>query len=144
MFSPIRWLEAIRDAGRKESFYSVNDPALEKAIGEFGGKVRSWRLRGIAFFLVLAIVFGSAMWGIYSYIQTRYYLGVENGNVAIYQGIKESFGGFGFSRLHLESDVQLTELPEFQQELILKSISADSLADAEAKLNQIVESSKNG
>jgi len=144
MFSPIRWLEAIRDAGRKESFYSVNDPALEKAIGEFGGKVRSWRLRGIAFFLVLATVFGSAMWGIYSYIQTRYYLGVENGNVAIYQGIKESFGGFGFSRLHLESDVQLTELPEFQQELILKSISADSLADAEAKLNQIVESSKNG
>ena len=144
MFSPIRWLEAIRDAGGKESFYSVNDPALAKAIGEFGGKVRSWRLRGIAFFLALAIVFGTAMWGVYSYIQTRYYLGVENGNVAIYQGIKESFGGFGFSKLHHESDVKLTELPEFQQELILKSISADSLADAEAKLDQIVESSKNG
>lgn len=144
VFSPIRWLEAIRDAGRKESFYSVNDPALAKAIGEFGGKVRSWRLRGIAFFLALTIVFGSALWGIYSYIQTRYYLGVENGNVAIYQGIKESFGGFGFSKLYQESNVQLTELPEFQQELIIKSISADSLADAQAKLEQIVESAKNG
>jgi protein phosphatase len=144
MFSPMRWLEALRDAGRKESFYSVNDPALAKAIGEFGGKVRSWRLRGIAFFLVLALLSGAAMWGIYSYIQTRYYLGVQNGNVAIYQGIKESFGGFGFSKLYQESDVQLSELPDFQQELILKSISADSLADAQAKLEQILESSKNG
>jgi len=144
IFSPIRWLEAIRDAGRKESFYSINDPALSKTIGEFGGKVRSWRIRGAAFSLTLAIVFGAALWGIYSYIQTRYYLGVESGNVAIYQGIKESFGGFGFSKLYQESDVKLTELPEFQQELILKSISADSLADAQSKLLQIVESAKNG
>jgi protein phosphatase len=144
MFSPMRWLEAMRDAGRKESFYSVNDPALAKAIGEFGGKVRSWRMRGIAFFLALALFSGAAMWGIYSYIQTRYYLGVENGNVVIYQGIKESFGGFGFSKLYQESEIKLSELPDFQQELLLKSISADSLADAQAKLEKILESSKNG
>ena len=144
MFSPMRWLEAMKDVGRKESFYSVNDPALQKAIGEFDGKVRSWKIRGIAFFIALAILTGSAIWGIYSYTQTRYYLGVENGNVAIYQGIKESFGGFGFSKLHKESTVQIDLLPEFQQELLLKSISADSLADAEAKLAQIIESSNNG
>lgn len=144
MFSPMRWLEAIRDAGRKESFYSVNDPALAKAIGEYDGKVRSWRLRGIALFLALTISTGAAIFGIYSYIQTRYYLGVENGKVAIFQGIKESFGGFGFSKLYQESDVKLSELPEFQQELIIKSISADSLEDAQTKLDQILESSNNG
>lgn len=144
VFSPIRWLEAIRDAGRKESFYSENDPALAKAIGEFGGKVRSWRMRGIALFLALTLFSGGAIWGIYSYIQTRYYIGVDNGKVAIYQGIKESFGGFGFSQLYKQSDIDLAELPEFQQELILKSISADSLADAEAKLEQVLESANNG
>ena len=144
MFSPKAWIDAFRDLGRKETFFSINDPTLEKAIGEFDGKVRSWKKRGTALFLVLALISGGALWGIYSYIQTRYYLGVENGNVAIYQGIKESFGGLGFSTLYQESEIRIVDLPDFQQELILKSISADSLADAEAKLEQILESSKDG
>lgn len=144
VFSPKAWFDAFRDLGRKETFYSINDPALEKAIGEFDGKVRSWKKRGTALFLVLALVSGGALWGVYSYIQTRYYLGVENGNVAIYQGIKESFGGIGFSTLYKESEIRIVDLPDFQQELILKSISAESLADAEAKLEQILVSSKDG
>jgi protein phosphatase len=119
MFSPKAWIDAFRDLGRKETFFSINDPTLEKAIGEFDGKVRSWKKRGTALFLVLALISGGALWGIYSYIQTRYYLGVENGNVAIYQGIKESFGGFGFSTLYQESEIRIVDLPDFQQELIL-------------------------
>lgn len=144
VFSPKAWFDAFRDLGRKETFYSINDPALEKAIGEFDGKVRSWKKRGTALFLVLALISGGALWGVYSYIQTRYYLGVDNGNVAIYQGIKESFGGIGFSTIYKESEIRIVDLPDFQQELILKSISAESLADAEAKLEQILESSKDG
>jgi protein phosphatase len=144
VFSPKAWIDAFRDLGRKETFYSIKDPALEKAIGEFDGKVRSWKKRGTALFLVLALLSGGTLWGVYSYIQTRYYLGVENGNVAIYQGIKESFGGIGFSTLYKESEIRIVDLPDFQQELILKSISAESLADAEAKLEQILVSSKDG
>lgn len=144
MFSPIRWFEAIRDAGKKESFYSQNDPALAKALDEFGGKVRSWRLRGIALIVVLVILAAGSLWGVYSYVESRYYLGVQNGKVAIYQGIKESFGGIGFSHLYLESEVSLSDLPDFQQDLILNSISADSLEDAKAKLEKISESVDNG
>jgi protein phosphatase len=144
MFSPIRWFEAIRDAGKKESFYSQNDPALAKALDEFGGKVRSWRLRGIALIVVLAILAAGSLWGVYSYVESRYYLGVQNGKVAIYQGIKESFGGIGFSHLYLESEVSLSDLPDFQQDLILNSISADSLEDAKSKLEKISESVNNG
>jgi protein phosphatase len=144
MFSPKAWFDAFRDVGRKETFYSVNDPALEKAIGEFDGKVRSWKKRGLALMLALAILTGGSLWGIYSYIQTRFYLGVQDGNVAIFQGIKESFGGIGFSSLYKESELKVEDLPEFQQELILKSISADSLSDAESKLSQILESLKDG
>lgn len=144
MFSPKAWFDAFRDVGRKETFYSVNDPALEKAIGEFDGKVRSWRKRGLALMLALAILTGGSLWGVYSYIQTRYYLGVQDGKVAIFQGIKESFGGIGFSSLVKESNLKVSDLPEFQQELIEKSISAENLADAESKLSQILESSKDG
>jgi protein phosphatase len=144
MFSPVRWVEAIRDAGKKGSVQTSSDPALAKAIGEFGVKVRSWKIRGLALVLILAIASGASIWGVYAYTQTRYYLGVENGNVVIYQGIKESFGGIGFSKLYRDSEIVVSELPAFQQELLTQTISADSLQDAEEKIQKIIESSKNG
>ncbi|NBR65149.1 MAG: serine/threonine-protein phosphatase [Micrococcales bacterium] len=144
IFSPVRWLEAFRDSASKEAFFSEKDPALAKAIDEFGGKVRNWKLRGLALFVILGLVSGASLWGVYAYTQTRYYLGVEDGKVAIYQGIKESFAGFGFSKLYEKSSLDLTSLPDFQQELLVRSISADSLSDAKAKLEQIIESTNNG
>ena len=144
IFSPVRWLESFRDSASKEEFFSEKDPALAKAINEFGGKVRNWKLRGAALFIALAILSGASVWGIYSYTQSRYYLGVQDGKIAIYQGIKESFAGFGFSHLYQQSTVEVATLPDFQQELLSRTISADSLADAKRKLKQITESAKNG
>ncbi len=144
IFSPVRWLESFRDSASKEEFFSEKDPALAKAINEFGGKVRNWKLRGAALFIALAILSGASLWGIYSYTQSRYYLAVQDGKIAIYQGIKESFAGFGFSHLYQQSTVEVASLPDFQQELLSRTISADSLADAKKKLKQIVESAKNG
>lgn len=144
IFSPVRWLESFRDSASKEEFFSEKDPALAKAINEFGGKVRNWKLRGVALFITLATLSGASLWGIYSYTQSRYYLGVQDGKIAIYQGIKESFAGFGFSHLYEQSTFEVATLPDFQQELLTRTISADSLADAKKKLKQIIESAKNG
>ena len=143
IFSPKAWLDSFRNAG-KEEYLAVDDPAFAQAVKEFGGKVRNWKLRGLLFFVLLAAVAGASIWGIYSYTQTRYYLGVQDGKVAIYQGIKESFAGFGFSHLYEESDLSVDTLPDFQKDLLQRSISADSLADAKDKLNQIAASVDNG
>lgn len=143
IFSPKAWLDSFRNAG-KEEYLAVDDPAFAQAVKEFGGKVRNWKLRGLLFFVLLAAVAGASIWGIYSYTQTRYYLGVQDGKVAIYQGIKESFAGFGFSHLYEESDLSVDALPDFQKDLLQRSISADSLADAKDKLNQIAASVDNG
>jgi protein phosphatase len=144
IFSPKAWLDSFRNSTGKEEYLAVDDPAFAQAVQEFGGKVRNWKLRGLLFFVLLAVVATASIWGIYSYTQTRYYLGVQDGKVAIYQGIKESFGGFGFSHLYEESDLAVTLLPTFQQELLGRTISANSLADAKAKLNQIATSVDHG
>jgi protein phosphatase len=144
IFSPKAWLDNFRNSAGKEQYLAVDDPALAEAVKEFGGKVRNWKLRGLLLFLVLAILASGTLWGVYSYTQTRYYLSVENGKVAIYQGIKESFGGFGFSHLREVSELDVTTLPDFQQELLMRSISANSLDDAKAKLQQIATSVDNG
>ena len=144
IFSPKAWFDTLRNSANKEEFIAVDDPAFAQAVKEFDGKVRNWKLRGLLFFVILATVAVGSIWGIYSYTQTRYYLGVEDGKVAIYQGIKESFAGFGFSHLVEKSELDLVSLPDFQQDLLNRSVSADSLADAKEKLAQIASSVDNG
>ncbi len=141
IFSRISFWEAFR---KREQFLSENDPGFAKALDEFDGKVRSWKLRGLILFAIIAAIAGASIYGIYSYTQTRFYLGVENGKIAIYQGIKESFAGFGFSKLYEESTIDVVTLPDFQQDLLDRTISADSLEDAREKLQQIIESVDNG
>jgi protein phosphatase len=144
IFSPKAWFDTFRNSASKEEFIAVDDPAFAQAVKEFDGKVRNWKLRGLLFFVILTTVAVGSIWGIYSYTQTRYYLGVEDGKVAIYQGIKESFAGFGFSHLVEKSELDLVSLPDFQQDLLNRSVSADSLADAKEKLAQIASSVDNG
>ena len=144
IFSPKAWLDSFRNSAGKEEYLPIDDPAFAQAVKEFGGKVRNWKLRGLLFFALLAIVATASIWGVYSYTQTRYYLGVQDGKVAIYQGIKESFAGFGFSHLYEKSDIAVSSLPDFQQDLLNRSISANSVADAKEKLNQIALSIDNG
>jgi len=143
IFSPKAWLDSFRNSAGKE-YLAVDDPAFAQAVKEFGGKVRNWKLRGLIFFVLLGLVATASIWGIYTYTQTRYYLGVEDGKVAIYQGIKESFAGFGFSHLYEKSNLDLATLPDFQQELLQRSISANSITEAREKLNQIATSVDNG
>ena len=141
VFNKIGFVNSFR---KRDEFLSESDPEFAKALNEFDGRVRSWKKRGLALGIIITLVLGGSLWGVYSYTQTRYYLGIENGKVAIYQGIKESFGGFGFSHLYKLSDVTVDSLPDFQKDLLNRSVSADNLQDAKDKLQQIVESVTNG
>ena len=78
----------------------------------------------------------------YQYTQTRYYVDVYQGQVTIFQGIRESLGPWKFSEPYLVSEIQLDELEPFQQTLIERSISAKSLEDAQRIIAQLRESTR--
>ena len=76
----------------------------------------------------------------YEYTQTRFYVAEYQGQVTIFQGIREQLGPLKFSSPYLISDIETAELSSFQQTLIERSISAESLEDAERILQQLEES----
>jgi hypothetical protein len=59
--------------------------------------------------------------------------------VVIYQGIRESFGPFVFSREYQRTDLVVDQLNTYQQQLVERSISGDSLEDINNKLQTLRE-----
>jgi protein phosphatase len=114
-----------------------SDELLEKILRETKSRILWRKIRQVA--TVLAIIAG-IIWGLiaaYDYTQTRYYVGVSNGNVAIYKGIKEALGPFKFSTLYSETMLSVDSLNEYQRRLVERSISAESLEEATRILKQI-------
>ena len=78
----------------------------------------------------------------YQYTQTRYYVDTYQGQVTIFQGIRESLGPLKFSHPYLISEISVEDLSPFQQTLIERSISAENLEDAQRILEQLQEGIK--
>ncbi len=103
---------------------------LEKILKQTKTRIRNrWIRQLLVVLLWIGIAVGSLSAG-YSYTQTRFYVGVFDGHVAIYQGIKESLGPFKFSHLYDVTGVDVTALPEYQQSLVADTVSAENLPDA--------------
>jgi protein phosphatase len=71
------------------------------------------------------------------YTQTRYFVGIDKGYVVIYKGIKEELGPLKFSSVYEVTDVSVNSLTDFQREALERSISADSVEEAERIVSQL-------
>jgi protein phosphatase len=103
---------------------------FDKLTKEALRSIKSRRLRQVAMIAVLVAGVVLAGWGGYAYTQTKYYVSSENGYVAIYKGIHEELVGFKFSSVYEQTDVSVASLPEYQQQLLERSIYATDLEDA--------------
>jgi len=75
------------------------------------GKRRRWLTVAIIVLLVLVIAVGSLAW----YNSTVYYLGDENGKVALYRGLPWDFLGIEFSSVYALSSVDYLDLTPFEK-----------------------------
>ena len=118
-------------------FAVETEELLERIMNETRSKVRWRRIRGFALIVVLiisAIFVGKTA---YEYTQSRFYIAEKDGYVVIYQGIREAFGGLHFSHLYKQTDLTVENLNEYQQQLVERSISGDSLSDILKKLEAL-------
>jgi protein phosphatase len=117
-----------------EQFAVETEELLERIMKETRSKVRWRKIRGLAIVMTLIGIAGYLAYSAYAYTQTRFFIAEKNGYVVIYQGIRESFGPFVFSREYQRTDIVVEDLNTYQQQLVERSISGDSFADISEKL----------
>jgi serine/threonine protein phosphatase PrpC len=131
VLNPLNLIELIRRVDSPESYIPESDEYLEKILRETRRSIRWRKVRQLLTVLTLVAlaIYGAKL--AYDYTQTRYYVGVLNEQVTIYQGIKESLGPLMFSSPYEKTDLFINELNPYQIDLLNRTISAESLADAQ-------------
>jgi protein phosphatase len=80
----------------------------------------------VALALIVAIGAAGFRWS-----QAQYYVGVDNGYVAVFRGIPQQLGSLELSQVEERSAIRLADLPPFARQRLEEPISADSLEAAQ-------------
>ena len=137
LFSPKALLELLQMPQDQTEYAPESEELLNKILSETRRKIRFKSIRIILSWLLLASILFGIGYAAYSYTQTRYYISSYEGQVTIFQGIREALGPFKFSKPYLVSELETEDLTLFEQDLVERSISTESLADAQRILEQL-------
>lgn len=120
-------------------FEPESDEYLKALILEDRRRALRRRITWLVFVVLAAaaIVIGCIL--AYHFTQTHYFVGVVDGNVAIFQGVQQDLGPISLSHVVERSGVGVDDLPAYRRDSVTATINADDLSDA----RRIVESLSN-
>ena len=137
LLNPLTLLELLQKPEDPVSFAPESEELLEKILKDTKGRVRARRFRQIATYLLLIALAGYGLFQAIEYTQTRYFIGIDEGYVVIYKGIKEELGPFKFSSIYQVTNVPADSLTDFQRAALERSITAESAEEAERIVSQL-------
>ncbi|WAB82334.1 Stp1/IreP family PP2C-type Ser/Thr phosphatase [Microcella daejeonensis] len=110
------------------------EPESEEFLRELIAEDRRRRIRrrvtwSVGITLIVALIVGALVAG-YQWTQTRYFVGVSEGNVAVFRGVQQGIGPIPLSSVEFESDIPVESLPPFSRQSVESTINADDRADA--------------
>jgi serine/threonine protein phosphatase PrpC len=100
-----------------------------------GGRPSGRSRRVIAWLVGITLVLGAVAAAgalAYRWTQEQYYVGIEDGYVAIFQGIPQELGRTPLSSVHARTTIAVEDLPAFARQRLEDTIMASTLAEAEA------------
>jgi protein phosphatase len=137
LLNPMTLIDMLQKPEDPVSFAPESEELLEKILKRTKGRLRARRFRQIATYLLIIALAGYGLFLAYEYTQTRYFVGVSNGVVVIYQGIKEELGPLKFSSVFEVTDISVSSLTDFQREALKRSISVDGPEEARQIISQL-------
>lgn len=111
-------------------FEPESEDYLDELIEEDRKRHRRRRIvwLGMVGLAVVAIV--AAILLAYQWTQSHYFVGSEDGKVAIYQGVQQGIGPISLSSVRQSTEIDIADLPLQQRETVEATISADDFQDA--------------
>ncbi len=97
---------------------------------------RLWLKIGIPIGAVVIVIVGGWI-GFRWIVSNSYYVGVDNGRVAVYEGLPESVLGIDTSRLQSTTDIVVSDLPTATQKNLDSGIKTNSLADSDNTVSNL-------
>lgn len=83
------------------------------------------------FTALLTLIFLAVLTFGYLWTQTQYYVGNNRGQVAIFNGVSQTFGPISLSHLDAETDIPLDRLPAYSRQRLLTGLPARDLEHAQ-------------
>ncbi|WP_248126361.1 PP2C family protein-serine/threonine phosphatase [Micrococcus lacusdianchii] len=91
------------------------------------------------FTALLALILGAVLlWG-YLWTQTQYYVGEDQGRVAVFKGVPQTLGPVELSRVDRTTDVPLERLPAYAQDRVRQGMPARDLGHADQIVGELQE-----
>jgi protein phosphatase len=137
LLNPMTLIDLLQKPEDPVSFAPESEELLEKILKKTKGRIRVRRFRQIATYLLIIAAASYGLFLSYEYTQTRYFVGVNNGVVVIYQGIKEELGPLKFSSVYEVTEISVDSLTDFQREALERSISVDGPDEARQIISQL-------
>lgn len=103
---------------------------------------RRARRRRITWLVAIAVVIIAVVTGVilaYQWTQSHYYVGNDNGTVAIYRGVQQSIGPISLSTVYKKTDITLDELPVFNRQQVRATINAADLNLAKEIVDRLAD-----
>jgi len=115
---------------RETHFEPDSQDYLSELIEEDDRRARRRKITWLlGIILLISAIVGAGFLG-YQWTQTRYYVGVEGSNVAIFKGVQQDLGPIALSSVYEDTTIKVTDLRVFDRQQVQQTISATSLEDA--------------
>jgi len=128
-------------AGQPEDshFEPEREGYLEELIEEDRRRARRRRVVWLVVVAAAVLAIAAGLFAAYQWTQSHYFVGVDDGKVAIFQGVQQNIGPIGLSSIYQTTTIEVSSLPSFQQESVEATINADNLRDAIDIVNRLDE-----
>src|SRR5690606_8289236 len=87
-----------------------------------------------ALLVVVVVLLGVGAW---QFTMSQFYLGADQGHVAIYRGLAQPIGPVSLNRLEERTSVRLADLPAYERERVKGTIEVGSREDAYATVDRL-------
>jgi protein phosphatase len=94
-------------------------------------------VRRLAVLLVALVVVGGGAYAAWAWTQRQWFVGENDGRVAVFQGVSQDIGPITLSHVEEQTDVLVSDLPDFYRNKVQSTVSTDTLPDAQALVSQL-------